>query len=165
MDYGVLTIGIISVLIFVGPFIIFNLSKKNSVKRLKNAFIDEASKRKMQIAESDIWNRKYCIGIDPVTKNVLYHRINDYTPELVQINLNEISKCRIVNTTRIAKTDNQKTAVIDAISLAFNYKNQSKPDAMIEIYNSRNNTGNVIAEEPQIAEKWERLVNNIVVRQ
>lgn len=162
MDFGVLTIGIISVLIFVVPFLIFNLHRRNSTKRLMNAFIDEASKRKIQISESDIWNRTYCIGVDPVSKHLLYNKTNDYTPELVQINLNEVSKCRIVNNTHIAKNDNQKVAVTDAISLAFNYKNQSKPEVLIEIYDSRSSKGGVAAEEAQIAEKWERLVNNIV---
>lgn len=162
MDTSSLIIGLGAVLIFVVPFLIFNFNRKNRSKKVKAAFIAEASQMQMHIADSDIWNLHYCIGIDPASMKLLYQKNDSYKPESVLIDLNEIAQCQVKNLTRTVKNNNEKAVITEAISLIFKNKNAAKRESIIEIYNIHNNDA-ALTEEPQIAKKWEHLINSKIM--
>ncbi len=77
------------------------------------------------------------------------------------ISLNEIQKCRAINTNRTVKTQNQSNTVTDKLELAFTYYDKNKSNEIIEFYNNSFD-GLALTDELLMVEKWEKIINTFI---
>lgn len=164
MNTNIIIIGIGSILLFVVPFILFAVHQRTKDKRAMAGFMNEALKLNAKLSTTEQWNSAYCIGVDANGRKLYYRRTNDYKPETVLVDLNDISKCRVANTSHFVKTKSEKISIIDTISLVLENKNTSKPAISLEVYNVRNASNANISSEQEIATKWETIVNDLLAK-
>lgn len=153
-----LIIGVAAVLLLA---VIIIVSTSKSRKEKKTRFLDPlnelASREGSRISRHDIWSESV-IGIDENTKKVFLVRRTAGSEAEFVINLAEIFRCRVAEISRVSGPKEGNIKAFDRIDLVFMNKEKSKPDAVVEFYNS-NTDRLTLAGELQLAEKWCILVN------
>jgi hypothetical protein len=74
------------------------------------------------------------------------------------LSLQEIQKCRVVNTNRNSNHNNGSMDVSDKLELAFTPKDKNRPEPVFTFYDADHN-GAILTGELQVAEKWCRIIN------
>lgn len=160
MKTGTLIIGIVVILLITIPLTLLNIKKNKKKKEFIQKFHDFAKKNNCDISEFDHWGTAL-IGIDKVVGKLFYHKKQpDIMIEKI-ISLNEIQKCRAINTNRTVKTQNQSNTVTDKLELAFTYYDKNKSDEIIEFYNNSFD-GLALTDELLMVEKWKKIINTFI---
>jgi len=153
-----LIIGVVAVLAL-AVIIIISTSKSRKEKKIK--FLDPlhelANHEGCHVSRHDIWSESV-IGIDESNNKVFVIRKTAGSEAEKVINLAEIFRCRVAEISRVSGPKEGNTKAFDRIDLVFMNKEKSKPDAVVEFYNS-NTDRLTLAGELQLAEKWCMLVN------
>lgn len=153
-----LIIGVAAILALT-VIVIFSTSKSKKEKKIK--FLDPlnelANRDGSHISHYDIWSESV-IGIDEINCKVFVIRKTSGLEAEKVINLNEIFRCRVAEISRVSGPKEGNMKAFDRIDLVFMSKEKSKPDAIVEFYNS-NTDRLTLAGELQLAEKWCVLVN------
>lgn len=161
MKTGTLIIGLAVILAIAIPLTL--LSVKNSKKRkaFMQKLTDFAKKNNCVISESDHWNTTL-IGIDKTAGKLFYIKSRPDVQIEKAISLDEIQKCRIVNTSRTVKAQDQSSTVIDKLELAFTHLDKNKADVTVEFYNNAYD-GLTLNNELMTLEKWHDLINAVLM--
>lgn len=160
MKTGTLIIGIVVILLITIPLTLLNIKKNKKKKEFIQKFHDFAKKNNCDISEFDHWGTTL-IGIDKVAGKLFYHKKQPDIMIEKTISLNEIQKCRAINTNRTVKTQNQSNTVTDKLELAFTYYDKNKSDEIIEFYNNSFD-GLALTDELLMVEKWEKIINTFI---
>jgi hypothetical protein len=153
-----LIIGVAAVLLL-AVVIIVSATKSRKEKKIK--FLDPlnelASREGSHISRHDIWSDSV-IGIDESSNKVFVVRKTAGSESGKVIDLTEVFRCRVAEISRTSGPKEGNVKVFDRIDLVFMNKEKSKPDTVVEFYNS-NTDRLTLAGELQLAEKWCVLVN------
>lgn len=160
MKTGTLIIGLVVILLITIPLTLLNIKKNKKKKEFIRKLYDFAKKNNCEISEFDHWGTTL-IGIDKTEGKLFY--IKNRTDTMVEkmIFLNELQKCRIVNTSRTVKIQNQSNIVTDKLELIFTYYDKNKSDDIIGFYDNAFD-GLALTDELLMIDKWEKTINTFV---
>lgn len=99
------------------------------------------------------------IGIDEASDFLFFIKSRYDEVSSFHINLSEIQKCRIINTSRSVNNNNSIYVVIDRLELAFEPTDKSKQQILLEFYNSAHDNLS-LSGELQLIEKWSKIIDN-----
>ncbi len=161
MKTETLIIGLAVILAIAIPLALLSIKNNKKKKAFLQKLNDFAKKNNCLISESDHWNSTL-IGIDKTAGKLFYIKSRPNVTVEKVISLDDIQKCRIVNTSRTVKTQDQSNTVIDKLELAFTHHDKNKADATIEFYNNTYD-GLTLNNELMSLEKWHGLINAVLL--
>ncbi|GJM31826.1 MAG: hypothetical protein DHS20C18_08270 [Saprospiraceae bacterium] len=129
-------------------------------KKRLNEFLQLAKNHHLTIAESDLWNNDYCIGLDATAKQLFFLKKQDDKEETCIIDLAKIKKCQAKNITKSVKTKGGTHTVTDRLELVFTPKDLKAHDQAIAFYNREESLG--ITSELPLLTKWEKRINDLL---
>ncbi len=139
MDLGTTITVLVILLIGVIPFALMNRSNKKREREFLEALNKLAEENSSKISSHDIWSNS-AIGMDEIT-NMLFFTIKAKGSQTVeQINIADIQKCKLINTSRNFSNNGVNSKIIDKLALVFTY-----------------------FDKLQLAEKWSKMVNEKIV--
>lgn len=127
-------------------------------KEFLKPLFELAIKNNSSISDFDKWNNKV-IGIDKNEKNIYYLEKSKIEEKNHTISLEEIQKCKIYDTNRLVKYNNTSQKVVEKLELGILFKDASKPELIIEFFNTKE-TNFVLTIELQLIQKWFDIINN-----
>ncbi|AXG74108.1 hypothetical protein DVK85_07580 [Flavobacterium arcticum] len=152
METGTIIIGIaIFILIFI-PLVLAQTKRKNEEKVILNKLLKTAKDKWCTIEQYDIWNQS-AIGIDSTNKTLFF--IEAPTKEAVQINLNTIKQCRIVNASRVLENEDIEPMAVRKLELSFI---KTHPEDEIRILFFDANISLQVDEELKLIKKWHIII-------
>ena len=158
MDIGTSIIGIILILTCIIPFVIMNINSRKREKKLLHELFTFAERNNCKISQHELWNNSL-IGIDE-TANVIFFTKKLKDNEISQqINLTEIQKCRVVNSSRTVNNKDGNFKVVDKLELAFTFHDKNKVEIIIAFYNADYDSL-TLSGELLLAEKWCKIIND-----
>jgi len=157
MESGTTIIGLILLFIMVLPFILLSKRKSKGGKQFLSILFDLAKKNNSKISEHELWNN-VAVGIDRDTHQLYFIRKTATNNIVYNIDLSEIQKCRLVNTSRKVNYKGGSYNVVDRLELAFTYCDKIKPEIILEFYNSEYDSV-ALNGELQLASKWLKIIN------
>ena len=160
MDSGTIIFVAILVLSCVIPLVIVNRNKSKKEKLFFRALTDLAEKSNCRISEYDLW-RNTEIGIDKAARKLFYIRNMENEEVKKEINLAEIQKCRVFNSSRTVINNSSNQIVTERLELAFVNRDKNVPDVTLEFYNSTTDSL-YLNGEIQLTEKWAGIINSVL---
>lgn len=163
MKTGTLIIGIMVILAIAIPIALLSIKNNKRKKEFMQKLNDYAKKNNCVISESDHWNTTL-IGIDKMAGKLFY--IKSRPDAIIErtISLDEIQKCRIINTSRTVKAQDQSNTVIDKLELAFTYYDKNRSEEVLEFYNNVFD-GLALNDELMLLDKWLEIVKTSILDQ
>jgi hypothetical protein len=162
MDLSIALIAIVTIAAFVVPILLVSRAKKLRDKRFLQLLIEMARKTNNTISEYENFNNT-AIGIDKNAFRLFFTRKTNAGDGAQLIDLKEVLRCRVVNTSNSVSRKENSYTVIEKIQLAFTYRDKNKPDTTMEFYNNDHDSL-TISGELQIAEKWARIINENIAK-
>jgi len=158
MDSITIIAGVIIILIILVFFINTNSNKKKKESQFLQPLFALAEKNNCKISKYDRWNNSI-IGIDE-DSNLVFNisKINE-VETVQQINLADIQKCRIFESSRTVGIEKSSMKVVDKIELAFVKRDKNKPDTIVSFYNSDYDRL-TLSGEIQLTDKWCKIAND-----
>ncbi|WP_428664357.1 hypothetical protein [Runella sp.] len=158
MDLGASIVGITIILICIIPFVLISRNSRKKKQQLVEKLSNYGEKNKYKISRYDLW-RNSAIGIDDTALGVVFTRKTKDQETWQQIDLIEIQKCRLINSGRTVSHTNGNHKVIERLELAFTHRDKSKPETILEFYNTAYDSL-TLSGELQLAEKWCAIFND-----
>lgn len=160
MDFGSAIIGAIVIAICIGPFIIMGRIRKNVEKNMLQSLANTATQHNCQITQHEII-KDMAIGIDETKKFVFFYRKLKEKVEEKYIDLAGIQSCKVVRSNSAATAkDSASLGMNDRLELSFISVDKNKPPIALEFFNAEINIQ--LSGELQSAEKWSKLINNLL---
>lgn len=161
MDTGTLVVGVILILLFISPFVIFgSRGKKNKEKDLLKSLDDLASRNNCTIKERECWNNS-AIGMDAGNKMLFYfYKSETQTFDRV-VKLSEIQSCRVDIARHKTGVKGEEQQVIDNISIILEFKEKKRVGARLTFYDSETDRLQ-LNDELQLAEVWSKKISEII---
>lgn len=157
MDSGTITIGVVSIVACILPFIFINRSKKKAEQKRLRALIDLAAQHNGAISRHEFCG-EIAIGLDEIN-NYLFFVSKVKGREAAQfIDLAGIKSCRVENASRNVNSKDGAYKVIDKLSLVFTPADKDKSNVSLEFYDA--DASMQLVGELQLIERWEKLVND-----
>ena len=118
MDLHTIIIGVIFILICLLPVLIMSRNKKKKEVQFLQLLFGLAERNNYKISNYEQWNNS-AIGIDKVANFVFIINKIDEVETTQQINLADIQKCRVAESSRIVGDKGANMKAVDKIELAF----------------------------------------------
>lgn len=142
------------------PIIIVNSKKKKKEKLFIQVLLDLAEKNNCKLTERDLWNNTQ-IGIDKDAGKLFFVKKTDAEEVTKVVDLSEIQKCRVINTSRTVNIKDSVQTVLERLELAFVNQDKNKPEIILGFYNSAIDSLS-LRNEFQLTEKWSGIVNSTI---
>jgi hypothetical protein len=155
MENSIIITSIIILVLLVVLFFINSIRKSKKAKLLLKKFQLVGESQNLHLSEQDIWHN-LGIGIDHKSKCILYAKGNEFNDFMEKIELQKVKRSEV---NKIMKTSGTVSAV-DRIELRIVFKDSGTPHLLLEFYNVQG--GTMINDEYQLAEKWEKIINESV---
>lgn len=154
--------GAIVILIIALLTIYVNRKRIKSEQKFKNRLINLAAESNGTITEFARWLNS-SIAVDK-NHHLLFFIKDASSGEIRKtIDLKEIQKCRVINTSRSIKgQDGSNIVVIDRLELGLIYKMPNCPEEKLEFYNTDSGTF-TITDELVLVEKWNLIINDALM--
>ncbi|MDO6518859.1 hypothetical protein [Zobellia uliginosa] len=159
LDLGTSLVGAISVLVCVIPFVLVTRSVKKKEKAMLRSLSDFAEQENCKIHQHEYLG-DFIIGMDTNKKVVFFYKEERDASEKLSVDLKDVKSCKA---SRIGKTFRNKgkvEQVIKRIELVFTTSPADSRNVVFELFNSHNNLQ--LNGELQTAEKWAKIVNDLV---
>ena len=153
MKTSVSIISIILVLSVFLPFLYFiynGLKNSNTISKKIEALVKANN---FTYSIKDFWHNNF-IGLSDDKKILTYISIKDQNPINIDILLDELLHCDILN---IQVKGRNKTMYLDRLDLKFLFKSSEKPSIILNFYNSNDDL--VEDYELKRIEKWHQIIN------
>ncbi len=160
MDTGTILFTSIVLLAFIIPITILNRNRIKRKHKLIKLLIDRAAQEGCTISEHHTWHNM-TIAFDRTTRQLFFLRTSGEGEEIVHVNLKEMQKCRVVNSSRNIKGKGSNYVVTDRIELAFTPVVAGNQETMLCLYNSKYDSM-TLQGELQLAEKWSEIANSVI---
>lgn len=162
MDTSTTLAGLVIILIILIPIVLAKRKIKKREKMFLQSLYSLAEENRSEIIVQDHWNDT-AIGIDTDAHKLFFIRQRADNKLQRTINLAEIQKCRILQTSRILNSKNGSQTVIDRLGLAFISRDQNSPEQILEFFNS-DYESSMLYGETQLCEKWLQIVNDTLMK-
>ena len=157
MELGTAIIGLATILACIIPFVLISKSNKQRTQKIFQALSDWAAKSSCSISKHDIWNQS-AIGIDASSNMIFFYQKSGDQETRQKVNLAEVEKCLLINTSRTLKHETGEQKVIEKLELTFSHRHGKEADTSIVFFDT--NSGRLtLAGELQMAEKWYKIAN------
>jgi hypothetical protein len=157
-NIGNTIIGILSVLICVGPFLgmyLLKVSKQNKILRSLQESVDHLN---VSIGEHEFCG-DFLLGMDENKKYILFYKNVLNSDAIVKIiDLSTIFSCKVLKETKTIKTTRESMEYIESIELSF--ISRDKKETRLALFSEEINTQ--LNGELQCAEKWEQLITELI---
>jgi hypothetical protein len=157
MDLGTIVITLVFIAIVTVPFVLTGYSKKRKKKNLFHRLTEMAENEGCAITQHEFCG-DFLIGLDEVADRLFFFKKSENHEIVQSVNLMEYKSCRLVNSNRTVGDKKTSYSVIDKLELCFYPNDKSKPDILVELYNDEYDSLTLTG-ELQLAEKWEKLLN------
>src|SRR6187455_1069978 len=157
MDFGLIVITIIILALCIVPFVIMARNSKKKEKQILQSLFDLAGKHNYTVSQFDLWNNA-AIGSDEGMNMIFFTKKNKIMEAHEHIRLEDVQRCRIINSSRSVSKQGGHGQEIDKLELAFTYHNRTKPETILNIFDVDGDSLTV-TKELYMAEKWNRLIN------
>jgi hypothetical protein len=134
------------------PFMIMAQKKSKKAKLLLKKFQLACESQNLHLSEHDIWHNRG-LGIDHNSKCILYAKGNEFNDIIEKVDLQKVRRSEINKIMKISGT----VSAVDRIDLRIVFKDSATPHLLLEFYNVQG--GTMINDEYQLAEKWEKIIN------
>jgi hypothetical protein len=138
-------------------YLVLSMNRKNKEKKKIQALTNLASLQNCSITKYEL-DSKISLGLDEKNNFLFYMKTTDETTETRYINLSEVKKCKVVNTSRTARFNNSNSVVVERLEISFEPNGKTAEPVLLEFYNV-NTDGSILNGELQMAEKWSAIVN------
>lgn len=156
MDSGTI-FGLVFVIICVLAVVLIKNASKKKKKQFIQTLFDLAEKNSYKISEYDLWNNTL-IGIDKEAHKLFFIRNTAENAIKKEVDLLEIQKCRVINSSRMITNGDSSHNVIDKLELVVASRDPKQADTILEFYNT-NRDNLTLNREVQLTEKWSGIVN------
>lgn len=160
MDSGTIIIGVLMLAIFIVPFVLSNKSRKNKENLLKKMLFSLAEKENSDITEFNQWDNT-AIGISTTSKKIFFYRKLEYSEVNLSVDFQLIQNCKIVNISRMIKSNNENYKIVDRLELNISTYIKNKQDIILEFYNS--DIDAQMNDELLLIEEWNKKINSLIV--
>lgn len=158
MNVGSTLIGILSVLICIGPFLgiyVSRVRKQNKILR--------SLQESMLYLSSHIGQHEFCgdflLGMDENKKYILFYKtILNSDPIIKIVDLSTIFSCKVLKETKTVKTTRESMKYIEQIELLL--LSSDKKETRLALFSEEKNTQ--LNGELQCAEKWAQLITELI---
>ena len=157
IEPGTIITAILFLLVCSIPFILLRRNARKREKQFIDQLITVAQKNNCNITKHSFWGHA-AIGIDENAHMVFFTKKTAELETGQQLALQEIQKCRVINTSRTERNDGN-FAMTDKLELAFEPKDRNKAQTAFTFYDSSHD-GAMLTGELQMAEKWCRIIND-----
>lgn len=157
MDLGITVIGIVIVFICALPIILSVVNNRKKRKKIEQSLFKFATQNNCQISNYGT-NNNVTIGVDESNQMLFFIKKLKDKENLQHINLSEVKKCRIVNTTKKVKNVDSNFNVVEKIELGFTFIDHKKEETLLNFY-SHSNDGTMFTGDLRFLEKWCKLIN------
>jgi len=152
----IITTGII--LFCIVLFVLQSRNKKQKEAQFLQPLFELAEKNNCKISKYERLNNSF-IGIDEVANIVFVVNNVNSIESSQQIDLADILKCRVIESSRTVSTKEGSIKVVDKIELALVNPDKNKPDTKVEFYNAEYDRLTLTG-EIQLSEKWCKILND-----
>ena len=157
-NLGNTIIGIVSVLICVGPFLGIYLVKVRKQNKILRSLQDSVLHLNVPIGEYEFCG-DFLLGIDKNKKYILFYKNVLNSDAVVKIvDLSTIFSCKVLKETKTVKTSRESMDYIEKIELSF--ISRDKKETKLELFSEERNTQ--LSGELQCADKWEQLITELI---
>jgi hypothetical protein len=140
------------------PFIIHHRGKKKKEKKFLKDVISMTGNEKVKISHEEFWRDGYAICIDDNSNKIVYSNSHKENVEKVVIDLSEIERCRIANSSRKVNSSAGNNIVIERLEMVFTFKKADLPEKFLEFYD--HSVFLTTDGELPLIEKWLGIVNS-----
>ncbi|MEO6904458.1 MAG: hypothetical protein ABI315_15065 [Bacteroidia bacterium] len=161
MDLETIVISLVIIIICIAPFAWMSIKNKRKEKRILQNLVDIAAKKNHKINLHELWNNSI-IGMDSTNATVFYARNVKDNEASHQINLAEVEKCRVINSSKMLSNQHGNSNIIDKLELGFLFQDKNKNEVVLEFYNATYDSL-ILNTELQFVEKWCKLFNNKIL--
>jgi hypothetical protein len=152
MESSTTIIVVVILALFIVPIVFINWNNARLLKQKIVRFRSVGADHQLQLSELDVWGQNG-IGIDNVSKCVLFAKNIGQDEYVEKIDLNKLKKCEVNKVAR----EMQSASSIDQINLRLIFKDSNRANMLLEFYTISGNLQ--INGELQLAEKWEKIIN------
>ena len=157
-NIGNTIIGILSVLICVGPFLGMYLLKVSKQNKILRSLQESVGHLNVSIGEHEFCG-DFLLGMDENKKYILFYKNVLNSDAIVKIvDLSTIFSCKVLKETKIIKTTRESMEYIESIELSF--ISRDKKETRLALFSEEINTQ--LNGELQCAEKWEQLITELI---
>lgn len=160
MNLGTTIIGVLMLTVFIVPFVLSNKSRKNKENLLKKMLFNIAEKENSDITEFNQWDNT-AIGISATSKKLFFYRKLEDSEINYSIDFQSIQHCKIVNISRLLKSNNENYQIVDRLELNISTYIKNKQNIVLEFYNS-----DIEAQmngELFLIDEWNKKINSLIV--
>jgi len=151
-----ITLAIIIAIIIV-LYMVISTNRKNKEKKKLQMLTDLASKQNCNITKYELYS-KISLGLDEKNNFLFYLKTTGENAETRHINLTEVKKCKVVNTSRTVRFNNSNSIVVERMEISFEPNGKAAEPVLLEFYNV-DTDGSMLNGELLLAEKWSAIVN------
>ena len=161
MNTNSLLVWLVVIVVISGLIVFLRFKNKKSKEEKLSPLFNFARENNCEISMYDRWD-KTLIGLHSSVNNKLFfiRKVADKEVKKI-VNLSEIKNCRMAKTTRTASFNRENVIVTDKIELVLSPVEKSKPDVVMEFYNTDYDSLN-LSGELQLAEKWVEILNKVI---
>jgi len=157
IDLFTIIIGVLALSIFFVPILYFEYYKKRKTKKFTAYFNQLMQNNSIDLFQYDMWRDQYGIGIDTITKKIIYTKQGNGQDNTEILDLSEIKKCRISKEDDKISTPNGDRRLTTQVDLHIEFLSPKKPAVFLEFYKGENQDS--AREEVFLAEKWSKIIN------
>ena len=153
------TIITIAIILFcIVLFVLQSRKKKQKEAQLLQPLFELAEKNNCKISKHERLNNSF-IGIDELANIVFVVSNVNNIESSQQIDLADILKCRVIESSRSVSTKEGSIKVVDKSELSLVNPDKNKPDTKVEFYNADYDRLTLTG-EVQLSEKWCKILND-----
>jgi hypothetical protein len=157
-NLGNTIIGIVSVLICLGPFLGIYLVKVRKQNKILRSMQESVLHLNVTIGKHEFCG-DFLLGMDKNKKYILFYKNMLNGDAVVKIvDLSTIFSCKVLKEMKTVKTARESMEFIEQIELSF--ISRDKNETKLELFNEERNTQ--LSGELQCAEKWEQLITELI---
>jgi hypothetical protein len=157
MDLGTIITTLVFIAIVTVPFLLTGYSKKRKRNNLFRRLTEMAEDENCIITQHEFCGN-FVIGLDGMAGRLFFFKKVENLEIAKSVNLREFKSCRFINSNRTVNDKKSSYNVVDKLELCFYPNDKSKPDISVELYNDEYDSLTLTG-ELQLAEKWEKLLN------
>ena len=149
MDTTTIMIGLLEVMAFVLPIVLFKRAQRKRAQRMLNDFIALAQQQGFSLSSHEAWDQQQCMGLDTERRVLLHYTATADSPQLLTVHLTDMAKCRVVSS-----GSTERGAHTIGLGLT---PHSGKDEVVLNIYSSTR-SGIDPGQAMDIANRWQRLV-------
>jgi hypothetical protein len=156
IDWGTGIVGLVSVLIFAGPFVVIFFNRAQKEKRVLRSLNEIAQQNNCIISQHEFCG-DFALGLDESRNFVFFFKQKKGEVILQSVDLSEIQSCHPVKKTRTIRNGKDSVIITERLELNFVPVSKSEGETSFELYDEEVNVQ--LSGELQFLDKWVRQLS------